>query len=60
MKLLSGNQILEIMTTRGENAYGILTISRSQEEDMDCLQSLEKTEFVSEVMNYGTDNQIND
>ena len=54
MKLLSGNQILEIMTTRGENAYGILTISRSQAEDMDCLQSLEKTEFVRKVVDeYG-------
>ena len=60
MKLLSGNMIFAIMTTHGENAYGILTISRSQAEDMDYLQSLEKTEFVSEVMNYGTDNQIND
>ena len=60
MKLLSGNQILETTTTHGENAYGILTILRSWAEDMDCLQSLEKTEFVSEVMNYGTDNQIND
>ena len=50
MKLLSGNQILEIMTTHGENAYGILIILRSYEEDMDCLQSLEKTEFVRKVV----------
>ena len=50
MKLLSGSQILETTTTHGENAYGILTILRSQAEDMDCLQSLEKTEFVRKVV----------
>ena len=50
MKLLSGNQISETTTTHGENAYGILTISRSQAEDMDYLQNLEKTEFVRKVV----------